>query len=189
MCLNKCACYVGLSLIPFSLICIMANALLLVPDGKTWSTDQLSVHVLLMPGFIGGGLMVLCPGIAAVLIGAEGSCGKGCCGHHCRMLRSIISSIFGILGAIYCLCVSGHGLRHGPKCSVNGKWDYHFRKNSGAYLNNCTQWNLCEEPRNVVPWNVMLFCLLAIISSLEILLCGIQLVTATVAICSNCRKK
>ncbi|VTJ87448.1 Hypothetical predicted protein, partial [Marmota monax] len=51
------ACCVGLFLTTLSLVCIVANAFLLVPDGKTWSTDQLSVHVLLMPGFIGGGLM------------------------------------------------------------------------------------------------------------------------------------
>lgn len=50
----------GLSLIPLSLVCIVANALLLVPQGKTTWTDttHLSLQVWLMAGFLGGGLMV-----------------------------------------------------------------------------------------------------------------------------------
>uniref|UniRef100_A0A8D2JEP3 Transmembrane 4 L6 family member 5 n=1 Tax=Sciurus vulgaris TaxID=55149 RepID=A0A8D2JEP3_SCIVU len=190
MCLKMCACCVGLALIPLSLICILANALLLVPDGKTWSSDQLSLHVLLMAGFIGGGLMVLCPGIAAVLLGIKRCCGAGCCEHRYRVPPSIFSPAFGMLGAIYCLLVSRAGLRIGPKCLMNGKWDYHFRESWGAYLSNRTQWNLCEEPPNVVLWNVTLFSVLVAAACLEIVLCGIQLVNATIGvICGDCRKK
>lgn len=60
MCTGKCARCVGLSLITLSLVCIVANALLLVPNGETsWTnTNQLSLQVWLMGGFIGGGLMV-----------------------------------------------------------------------------------------------------------------------------------
>lgn len=106
------------------------------------------------------------------------------------MLRSVFSSAFGMVGAIYCLSVSGAGLQIGPKCSINGEWDYHFRETSGAYLRNGTQWNLCEEPPNVVLWNVTLFSVLVAASCLEIVLCGIQLVNATVGVfCGDCRKK
>lgn len=50
----------GLTLISLSLICILANTLLLVPNGETtWTNvDNLSLQVWLMAGFIGGGLMV-----------------------------------------------------------------------------------------------------------------------------------
>ncbi|XP_046281047.1 transmembrane 4 L6 family member 5-like [Marmota monax] len=110
---------VGLSLITLSLVCIGANALLLVPDGKTWSPEQLSLQVLLMPGFIGGGLMILCPGITAALAEAR---------HPDWITCSCWCSVFGMLGAIYCLSVSGVGLRIGPKCSMYGMWDYNFQE-------------------------------------------------------------
>ncbi|CAO2643944.1 Transmembrane 4 L6 family member 5 [Lemmus lemmus] len=190
MCTGQCARCLGLSLIPLSLICIVANALLLVPNGETTWTDDLSLQVWLMGGFIGGGLMVLCPGIAAVRAGGKGCCGAGCCGNRCRMLRSVFSSAFGMLGALYCLSVSGAGLRIGPKCLINKEWDYHFLETQGSYLRNDTLWDLCEAPPKVVPWNVTLFSLLVVASSLEVVLCGIQLVNATMGVfCGDCRKK
>ncbi|XP_066219398.1 transmembrane 4 L6 family member 5 [Saccopteryx leptura] len=192
MCTGKCARLVGLLLIPLSLVCIVANALLLVPNGKTTWTDKdhLSKQVFFMAGFIGGGLMILCPGIAAVRAGGKGCCGAGCCGNRCRMLRSIFCSAFGVLGAIYCLAVSGSGLRIGPKCLVDRTWLYPFEETSGSYLLNRTQWSLCEEPPNVVYWNVTLFSLLVAASCLELLLCGVQMVNAILGVfCGDCRKE
>uniref|UniRef100_A0A8C5ZUY9 Transmembrane 4 L6 family member 5 n=1 Tax=Marmota marmota marmota TaxID=9994 RepID=A0A8C5ZUY9_MARMA len=164
------ACCVGLFLTTLSLVCIVANAFLLVPDGKTWSSDQLSLHVLLMPGFIGGGLMVRSLEHRPVTRGWRGCCGS------ISIPCSCWCSVFGMLGAIYCLSVSGVGLRIGPKCSINGEWDYHFQETAGTYLKNDTSWNLCEEPLKVVPWNVTLFFLLVVASCLEIVLCGLHLV-------------
>lgn len=133
---------------------------------------------------------VLCPGIAAVRAGGKGCCGAGCCGNRCRMLRSVFCSAFGMLGAIYCLSVSGAGLRTGPKCFMNGSWGYHFEETAGSYLLNRTQWSLCVEPPGVVYWNVTLFSLLVAASCLEILLCGVQLVNACIGVfCGDCRKE
>lgn len=60
LCTGKCDCFVGLSLIPLSLVCIVANALLLVPNGETtWTNyDHLSLQIWFMASFIRGGLMV-----------------------------------------------------------------------------------------------------------------------------------
>ncbi|XP_039080813.1 transmembrane 4 L6 family member 5 [Hyaena hyaena] len=191
MCTGKCSRFVGLTLIPLSLLCILANALLLVPDGKTsWTDSRLSLQVWLLGGFVGGGLMVLCPGISAVRAGGKGCCGAGCCGNRCRMLRSVFCSAFGLLGAIYCLSVSAAGLRVGPKCLINGQWDYHFQDTSGSYLSNRTLWDACEAPPRVVSWNVTLFSLLLVVACLETVLCGVQLVNAALGVlCGDCRKK
>ncbi|XP_004447318.1 transmembrane 4 L6 family member 5 [Dasypus novemcinctus] len=190
MCTGKCARCVGLSLIPLSLVCIVANALLLVPNGETGWTDHLSLHVWLMAGFLGGGLLVLCTGISAVRAGGKGCCGAGCCGNRCRMLRSVFSSAFGVFGAIYCLGVSGAGLRVGPKCLTNNTWEYPFETLSGSYLVNDTLWSWCQKPPRVVPWNVTLFSLLVAASCLELVLCGLQLVNAVVGVlCGDCRKE
>ncbi|XP_015424703.1 PREDICTED: transmembrane 4 L6 family member 5 [Myotis davidii] len=172
MCTGQCARFVGLSLITLSLVCIVANALLLVPNGETtWTkADKLSLQVWLMAGFFGGGLMVLCPGIAAVRAGGKGCCGAGCCGNRCRMLRSIFCSAFGMIGAIYCVSVSGTGLRDGPICSKNGSWDSHFKDTEGSYLLNQS--------------------LLLAASCLELVLCGVQVVNAAMGVlCGDCRKK
>ncbi|XP_006102833.1 transmembrane 4 L6 family member 5 [Myotis lucifugus] len=193
MCTGQCARFVGLSLITLSLVCIVANALLLVPNGETtWTnTDKLSLQVWLMAGFFGGGLMVLCPGIAAVRAGGKGCCGAGCCGNRCRMLRSVFCSALGMIGAIYCLSVSGTGLRDGPKCLLkDGSWDTPFKKTEESYLFNRTLWDLCQEPPNVVTWHVTLFSLLLAASCLELVLCGVQVVNAAVGVlCGDCRKK
>nr|XP_023412127.1 transmembrane 4 L6 family member 5 [Loxodonta africana] len=190
MCTGKCSRFVGLSLIPLSLVCIVANTLLLVPNAETGWTDHLSLHVWLMAGFIGGGLMVLCPGITAVRAGGKGCCGTGCCGNRCRMLHSVFCSAFGALGAIYCLAVSGAALRIGPKCLSNDEWKYPFENSKGEYLRDNSLWSLCKSPPRVVPWNLTLFSLLVAASCLEVVLCGVQLVNATIGVfCGDCRKK
>ncbi|XP_027712959.1 transmembrane 4 L6 family member 5 [Vombatus ursinus] len=192
MCTGKCARCVGLSLIPMSLICIVANILLLVPNGETKWTEHLSLHVKLLAGFIGGGIMVLCPGISAIRAGGKGCCGAGCCGNRCRMLSSVFSSAIGAIGALYCLSVSATGLETGPKCltELPNKWSYPFENSNGNYLSNSSLWDQCLEPPKVILWNLTLFALLAVVSALELVLCGIQLVNGVLGVfCGDCRKK
>lgn len=65
-----------------------------------------------------------------------------------------------------------------------------FLPHRGAYLLNHTLWDLCVKPPNIVYWNVTLFSLLVGASCLEIVLCGVQLVNATIGVfCGDCRKK
>ncbi|NP_001091341.1 transmembrane 4 L six family member 5 L homeolog [Xenopus laevis] len=190
MCTGKCSRFLGLSLLPMSLSCIIANVLLFFPNGKTISTNHITLQVWLMGGIIGGGLFVLCPAFAAIRAGGEGCCGAGCCGNRCRMLRSVFSSIFGALGGFYCLIVSGTGLSDGPLCLMGGQWKYPFKGQTESYLFNKTSWDDCEEPKKIVLWNIVLFSMLLGFGALEFVLCAIQIVNGLMGVlCGDCRKK
>ncbi|XP_053321059.1 transmembrane 4 L6 family member 5 [Spea bombifrons] len=192
MCTGKCSRFVGLSLLPMALMCIIANILLMFPNGKTSYTSHITMQVWLMGGVVGGGLFVLCPAFAAVRAGGKGCCGEGCCGNRCRMLRTIFSSIFGALGGFYCVVVAGTALNDGPLCNndaVNTDWAYHLKGLNTNYLTNSSSWGDCVEPPNIVLWNIVLFSILLGLGALEFLLCAIQIVNGLIGVvCGDCRK-
>ncbi|XP_078283947.1 transmembrane 4 L6 family member 5 [Rhinoraja longicauda] len=193
MCTGGCSRFVGLLLIPLGFICIGANLLLIFPNAERKWVDHITLQVWLMGGILGGGLLVLCPGCAAVRAGGKGCCGTGCCGNRCRMLRSVFSSIFGGLGSLYCLVVSATALEVGPLCRVeSGEWQYPFQDppNGTNYLADQTLWSICREPKDIVMWNVVLFSIMLACSGLELVLCAVQIVNATFGvICGDCRGK
>ncbi|XP_051900695.1 transmembrane 4 L6 family member 5 [Pristis pectinata] len=193
MCTGQCSRCIGLILIPLAFICIGANLLLIFPNAERKWVHHITLQVWLMGGIIGGGLFILCPGCAAIRAGGKGCCGAGCCGNRCRMLRSVFSSAFGVLGSFYCLVVSATGLGHGPLCMVeSGQWEYPFLNlpNGTNYLMNQTMWDTCIEPKDIVMWNVVLFSILLASSSIELVLCTLQTINAVIGVfCGDCRKK
>nr|XP_056719928.1 transmembrane 4 L6 family member 5 [Euleptes europaea] len=191
MCTGKCSRLLGLSLLTMGLACMVANLLLMFPNGeRRWAAGKITLQVWLMGGLLGGGLMVLCTGCSVVRAGGKGCCGFGCCGNRCRMLHSVFCSAFGALGGLYCLSVSSTGLANGPYCeTADGKWTSPFKDLSESYLGNRTLWDQCVNPPNVVLWNVVLFSILLGLGALEVVLCGIQVVNGLLGtVCGDCRK-
>ncbi|XP_077326692.1 transmembrane 4 L6 family member 5-like [Lithobates pipiens] len=212
MCTGKCAKCIGCTLIPLSIICITCNAILFFPG---WSTEpskepgtKLTSEVTTCLGILGGGIRVLLPSIQMAAAG-----GKGCCGNRCGMFLSILGAASILAGSLFCLTMSVMGLRHGPVCQYDNPeetnttgspvpttntsliWGRPFvnplmEHNNKNYLFYPELWNTCLEPPNVVEFNIILFSILIVASSIEAILGTVQLINSIFGvICGTCRKK
>uniref|UniRef100_A0A8C4JL80 Transmembrane 4 L six family member 1 n=1 Tax=Dromaius novaehollandiae TaxID=8790 RepID=A0A8C4JL80_DRONO len=184
MCFGRCARCVGYKLLILALLSIVANILLYFPNGETRfaSEHHLSKYVECLHGILGGGLCVLCPVCAARQI-------QDSCLFAVQMLSSVLAAFVGILGSGYCIIISALGLSQGPYCftAVERNWIYPFTESSGGYLLEYNKWSHCQEPRNIVQWNVTLFSILLVLGGIEFILCSIQIINGILGgICGLC---
>nr|XP_055070277.1 transmembrane 4 L6 family member 5-like [Misgurnus anguillicaudatus] len=167
MCTEKCPLF----LYPLVLISVICNIILFFPcwDVKYVQNGQITWEVKLMGGLVGGGLLVLLP---AVHIHRTGN--KGCCAKSCGMFLAAV----GIVGALYSFLVALLGLFHGLYCGYGIDWTTPFKTKGEIYLKHKHLWTTCTkaEPENVVmKFNVVLFSVLLVTSSLQIIICSIQI--------------
>ncbi|KAK1790630.1 hypothetical protein P4O66_014496, partial [Electrophorus voltai] len=142
MCTGKWAKCTADLLFPLALCCIVANILLFFPNGKVWSTKKITEAIWYLPGIIGGGILVFLPASLIRAVGTEGSCFSNRCGD-------------------------------GPLCDTgDGVFIYPFSNQTlnESYLFKQEIWEVCEQPENVVLWNVVLFSILLGVGTLEAVL-------------------
>jgi len=199
MCTGKCSKVIAVSLYVLALVSIVCNIMMFFPD---WSTEfveenseempRLTDEVTLMGGVVGGGIAVLIPAIHIHLTSS-----KGCCANRCGMFLSIGFAAAGVLGSLYSLSTAAVGLANGPRCQWSNlpdnpllKWGRPFMNSTGSYLSDSAMWEWCKKPENVVEFNVVLFSILMVAASLELLLCGIQMVNGLFGcLCGTCGAK
>ncbi|CAL8267794.1 unnamed protein product [Merluccius merluccius] len=191
MCTGQCSRCIGLTLYPLALISILCNIILFFPgwDVKYAQDGHITEEVKYMGGLVGGGLMVLVP---ALYIHATGK--QGCCANRCGMFLSIAFAAVGVAGALYSFIVAVLGLKNGPLCRVALIWTTPFNnlisENDGSYLTDHSRWSLCTAPDNVVAFNVGLFSTLLATSSIQVVLCGFQMVNGLFGcLCGTCAQK
>ncbi|XP_064929366.1 transmembrane 4 L6 family member 1 isoform X2 [Columba livia] len=164
MCFGRRARCIGYKLLVLALLSIVANVLLYFPNGETRfaSEHHLGKYVECLHGILGGGIL---------------------------MLSSVLAAFVGILGSGYCVIISALGLSHGPYCftHLERNWVYPFAGSSGGYLFEYNKWSECQEPQNIVQWNVTLFSILLVVGGIEFILCFIQIINSIVGgLCGLC---
>ncbi|NXB97948.1 T4S4 protein, partial [Orthonyx spaldingii] len=190
MCTGGCAKCLGSTLIPLAVLCTLANILLFFPGGKVAEDKtHITTEVWYFGGILGSGVLMIFP--ALVFLGLQnndccGCCGNRSCGKRFAMFSSIIFAAVGVLGAGYCFILSAVALNKGPKCYTGKEWTYPFH--DGEYLADHTSWDLCKLPENIVPWHLTLFSLLLVMSLIQGVLCGIQVVNGLFGtLCGDCK--
>ncbi|KFQ30756.1 Transmembrane 4 L6 family member 1, partial [Merops nubicus] len=183
MCFRRCTNRAGYKLLVFALLSIVANIVLYFPHGETRyaAEHHLSKYVECLNGILGGGILVLIPAAVFICLYSEDCCGcfgREGCGKGCAILSAALSAFIGMLGSGYCVIISALGLSYGPYCfsRLQRRWIYPFADSSGSYLLDYDRWSECQEPYNIVQWNITFFSLLIVFGVLEFLLCLAQII-------------
>ncbi|XP_038563362.1 transmembrane 4 L6 family member 4-like [Micropterus salmoides] len=187
MCTGKCSRCIAYTLYPLVVIAIICNIVLFFPGGdiKYAKDGHIAEEVKYMGGLVGGGLLVLIPALYIGLTGEE-----GCCGNRFGMFLSIVFAAVGVAGGLYSAFVAVLGLSNGPLCKVGDEWTTPFKNSDFSYLTDDKLWGNCIEPKNVVQFNVGLFIIQIAVSSLQVILCAIQMINGLFGcLCGTCNDK
>ncbi|XP_028320978.1 transmembrane 4 L6 family member 5 isoform X2 [Gouania willdenowi] len=176
MCVWRCLRCVGVSLIPMAIISMTANILLLFPELKIHFLleGHVTREALWAPGLWGGALVLL--GARSFILSRSK---RSCCADRCQMLTQLLLSCVVLLGSTSCCVLSGTAVSRGPLClyttSVGRVWDVPLQprpNQPSGYLFNRTLWtSVCEEPENIVQFNLVLFSVMGLSSALQSLVC------------------
>lgn len=195
MCTGACSKVIAIPLYVMALVSIICNIMLFFPNFETQyitteedGQERLTEEVKYMGGLIGGGIMILIPAIHFHLTSAD-----KCCANRCGMFLSIGFAAAGVVGALYSLTVAALGLANGPTCLYTNAenptpiWGTPFFNSNGSYLSDKTLWDWCIEPKNVVEFNLGLFCILLIAAIISLVLCAFQMINGLFGcICGTC---
>ncbi|XP_068960544.1 transmembrane 4 L6 family member 4-like isoform X2 [Petaurus breviceps papuanus] len=189
MCLVGWAKCLGCTLIPLAILGTLANILLFFPGAhKIDNNTNLSEEVWYFGGILGCGVLMIFPSVSLLNLKKSDCCAYSAqedYGKRLKMFNTMLFAGTGIVGALYAFAISVVAISRGPKCFVgNDTWKYPFC--NGNYLTDRDSWSSCIEPLNIVPWNLSLFSIQLIISSIQMLLCSTQVVKSLFAIiCEN----
>ncbi|XP_024297787.1 transmembrane 4 L6 family member 5 isoform X1 [Oncorhynchus tshawytscha] len=188
MCVASCSRCVGVSLVPMAFVCMLANGLLLLPDlqARYLLDGHVTREARWGTGLWASGFLVLIGARGFVI----GSSREGCCAYRIEMLCQVGCSCVALAAAVFCCLVSATGLVQGPLCLHNSTqglaWEMPLKPQKSGdpiYLFDRTLWPAaCEEPRNVVQWNVVLFSVLMATSGLQAVLCAAHTINAILGI-------
>ncbi|XP_074048835.1 transmembrane 4 L6 family member 4 [Macrotis lagotis] len=191
MCPEDCAKCLGATLIPLAILGTLTNILLFFPGADIMDNNiNLTEEIWYFGGILGCGVLMIFPAVSLLSLKNSDCCayyGQEDCGKKLKMFNAMIFAGIGIVGALYAFIISVVAINRGPKCFVgNNTWEYPFH--DGNYLKDRDLWRSCKEPIYIVPWNLTLFSIQLIISSIQMLLCGIQVVKSLFEIiCGGCR--
>ncbi|XP_069752468.1 transmembrane 4 L6 family member 1-like isoform X1 [Narcine bancroftii] len=190
---GRCARLLGVSLVPLALVSMAASVALLFPNGDArYIVDgHITWWATIQAGVWGSGVLVIVAALRIIAAAAAAAVGDSrCClcrSGRIKMLSSVFYSLLAIIGSVACFIISIFGMAKGPLCLFSAtlpnkshvhQWDYPFIEKISEinYLYDPMRWRTCEEPKNIVLWNIVLFSILVAISCLEVLLCSIQII-------------
>ncbi|KAF5897722.1 transmembrane 4 L6 family member 5-like [Clarias magur] len=187
--------YLPVVMILLAVVSTLANVLLLFPgfSHKYLLENHITSEALWCTGIWVSGFVVL----VAVRGFSSSDTKKGCCEFRAHMLCRIVNSVVAVAVAGFCFLFNSRGLTRGPLCLHNGtegmQWDRPLRLMSldaTSYLYEPERWDsACEEPQNVVVWNIVLFSTIMAVNGLQAIFCLVQILSAVHGVIFGLSKK